>query len=61
MPSWAPTYELDPQDGLKEIVFIEGFGNIMVWDVPGTPAPEAMQWPMFRHDPGHTAALAANP
>ena len=48
-------------DGLKEIVFIEGFGNIMVWDVPGTPAPEAMQWPMFRHDPDHTAALAANP
>jgi hypothetical protein len=48
-------------DGLKEIVWIDWYGNIMVWDVPGTRAPEAMQWPMFRHDPAHTGALVASP
>jgi hypothetical protein len=48
-------------DGLKEIVWIDWYGNLMVWDVPGTPAPEAMQWPMFRHDAAHTGALVANP
>jgi hypothetical protein len=48
-------------DGLKEIVWIDFNGSLLVWNVPGTPAPEAMQWPMFRHDPGHTGALVANP
>jgi subtilisin family serine protease len=44
-------------DGLKEIVWIDWYGNVMVWDVPGTPAPEALQWPMARHDAAHTGAL----
>jgi len=48
-------------DGLKEIVFFDFLGNVMVWTVPGTPGPERMQWPMFRHDPGHTGALVPNP
>ncbi|HZR81827.1 MAG TPA: S8 family serine peptidase [Candidatus Binatia bacterium] len=48
-------------DGLKEIVWVDFAGDVLVWNVPGTPAPEAMQWPMFRHDPGHTGALVANP
>jgi hypothetical protein len=48
-------------DGLKEIVWADWYGNLMVWDVPGKPAPEAMQWPMFRHDPAHTGALVPNP
>jgi hypothetical protein len=45
-------------DGLKEIAFVDYNGNVMVWNVPGTPTPEAMQWPMARHDPAHTGALA---
>jgi subtilisin family serine protease len=48
-------------DGLKEIVWVDFGGEILVWNVPGVPAPEAMQWPMFRHDPGHTGALVADP
>lgn len=44
-------------DGLKEIVWIDWYGNVLVWDVPGTPAPEALQWPMARHDAAHTGAL----
>ena len=40
-------------DGLKEIVWIDWYGNLLVWDVPGTPAPEAMQWPMFRKRETH--------
>ncbi len=48
-------------DGLKEIVWVDFFGHILVWNVAGTPAPEKMQWPMFRHDPGHTGALVSNP
>ncbi len=44
-------------DGLKEIAFIDFNGNVMVWTVPGTPGPENLQWPMFRHDPAHTGAL----
>jgi len=48
-------------DGLKEIVWIDFWGNIMVWNIPGTPGPEVMQWPMHRHDPAHTGALVASP
>jgi hypothetical protein len=44
-------------DGLKEIVWIDWYGNVLVWDVPGIPAPEALQWPMARHDAAHTGAL----
>jgi subtilisin family serine protease len=48
-------------DGLKEIVWVDFLGNLMVWTIPGTPGPEVPQWPMFRHDPAHTGALVANP
>jgi subtilisin family serine protease len=48
-------------DGRKEIVWIDFFGHVLVWDVPGPAAPEAMQWPMFRHDAAHTGALVAVP
>ncbi len=48
-------------DGLKEIVFLDYNGNVIVWTVPGTPGPERMQWPMIRHDPAGTSALVANP
>jgi subtilisin family serine protease len=48
-------------DGLKEIVFLDYKGNVIVWTVPGTPGPERMQWPMIRHDPAGTSALVANP
>jgi hypothetical protein len=44
-------------DGLKEIVFVDFDGNVMVWTVPGLPGPERMQWPMFRHDAAHSGAL----
>jgi hypothetical protein len=48
-------------DGLKEIVWIDGRDNILVWTIPGTPGPENMQWPMYRHDAAHTGALVPNP
>ena len=44
-------------DGLQEIVWIDGNGNVLVWTIPGTPGPENMQWPMYRHDAAHTGAL----
>jgi hypothetical protein len=44
-------------DGLKEIVFIDFFGHILVWTVPGTPGPEVAEWPMYQHDAAHTGAL----
>jgi subtilisin family serine protease len=43
-------------DGLKEIVWVDFFGNVLVWTVPGTPGPEVAEWPMFRHDPALTGA-----
>ncbi|MBI3784814.1 MAG: VCBS repeat-containing protein, partial [Deltaproteobacteria bacterium] len=48
-------------DGLKEIVWIDFLGNLLVWNVPGIPGPEKMQWPMYRHDAAHTGALVTNP
>ena len=48
-------------NGLKEIVFTDFLGNIMVWNVPGTPAADRMQWPMYRANAAHTGALGANP
>jgi subtilisin family serine protease len=48
-------------DGLQEIVWIDDNNDILVWTVPGTPGPENMQWPMYRHDAAHTGALPAHP
>jgi subtilisin family serine protease len=44
-------------DGLVEIVWLDYGGTMMVWNVPGTPGPERMQWPMARHDAAGTGAL----
>jgi hypothetical protein len=48
-------------DGHQEIVWIDFYGNLLVWEVPGASSAESTQWPMFRHDPGHTGALVTNP
>ena len=48
-------------DGLQEIVWIDDNNDVLVWTVPGTPGPENMQWPMYRHDAAHTGALPAHP
>ena len=44
-------------DGLKEIVFIDFVGNVLVWTVDGIPGPENAEWPMHRQNPAHTATL----
>lgn len=44
-------------DGLKEIAFIDFAGNLLVWTIPGTPAPEAPQWSMFRGNAAHTGTV----
>ena len=48
-------------DGLKEIVWIDFYGNLLVWSVPGTPAPEHAEWAMFRHDPAQTGVWRRPP
>jgi hypothetical protein len=48
-------------DGLQEIVWIDDANDVLVWTVPGTPGPENMQWPMYRHDAAHTGALSGSP
>jgi subtilisin family serine protease len=47
-------------DGLKEIVWIDFHGNLLVWTIPGTPGPEVSQWPMYRQNPALTGTLAPN-
>src|SRR6185369_5741879 len=44
-------------DGRVEVVWLDADGRVVVWNVQGTPGPENLQWPMFRHDPAHTGAL----
>jgi hypothetical protein len=42
-------------DGLNEMVWVDGDGNLYLWDLPaatGGPKP----WPMWRHDELHTGA-----
>ena len=46
-------------DGRVEVVWLDADGRVVVWNVQGTPGPENLQWPMFRHDPAHTGALTA--
>jgi hypothetical protein len=48
-------------DGLKEVVWIDGNDNVLVWSVPGTAGPSQMQWPQFRHDSAHTGTLPTGP
>jgi hypothetical protein len=49
-------------DGLKEIVWVEGFSRrIFVWNVAGTPGPELADWPMYHHDPKHSNVLPLDP
>jgi len=42
-------------DGLLELVSIDGFGQMFVWDLPGT-ANARRPWPMFQQNPEHTGA-----
>ncbi len=44
-------------DGLKEIVWVDIWGRMMVWTVPGLPSPELGPWPMYRQNPALTGAL----
>lgn len=60
-PTNGVTPAIGDLDGLKEIVWVDFGGEVLVWNVAGTPATEAMQWPMYRHDAAHTGALAASP
>jgi hypothetical protein len=48
-------------DGLTEIVWVDGNNDVLVWNVPGTPGPSRMQWPMFRGNATHTAAVTPGP
>ena len=47
-------------DGLKEIVWVDYDGRVMVWDVAGTPASGAVVWPMSRQSAAHAGALPAH-
>jgi hypothetical protein len=44
-------------DGLEEMVFVDSLGDLMIWTLPGTPGPKHHEWPMIRHDAGHTGTL----
>ena len=46
-------------DGATEIVWVDGAGRLMVWNVPSAGTPPSYQWPMARHDAAHTGALVA--
>jgi len=44
-------------DGLQEIVWVGESGEVLVWNVPGTPGPSHHEWPMVRQDAAHHGAL----
>lgn len=44
-------------DGIKEIVWVDWRGRLMVWEVAGVPGPVNLLWPMARQNPAHTGAL----
>jgi hypothetical protein len=44
-------------DGQMEIAWVDWAGNVLVWNVPGTPGPENIQWSGFRGNAAHTGAL----
>ena len=44
-------------DGHVEIAWVDYEGNLVVWNVLGTAAPERTAWPMSRGDAAHTGAL----
>jgi hypothetical protein len=44
-------------DGLKEIVWVDIWGHLLVWNVAGIAAPEAPPWPMYRQNPALTGAV----
>jgi hypothetical protein len=43
-------------DGLLEIAWINGLSQVFVWDLDAPARVSAQDWPMFRHDAGHTGA-----
>src|SRR6185436_17130658 len=40
-------------DGLQEIVWVGESGEVLVWNVPGTPGATHHEWPMVRQDAAH--------
>ncbi len=48
-------------DGITEVVFLDAFARLMVYEVPGTPGPRTFPWPMARQNPAHTNALPPAP
>jgi len=44
-------------DGLQEIVWVGESGEVLVWNVPGTPGATHHEWPMVRQDAAHHGAL----
>jgi subtilisin family serine protease len=47
-------------DGLLELAWVNFRGQVFVWDLDAPARITALDWPMFRHDPGHTAAVPAS-
>jgi hypothetical protein len=44
-------------DGLLEAAWINGLAQVFVWDLDAPARVSALDWPMFRHDAGHTGAV----
>jgi hypothetical protein len=61
VPAPGPGLESSPAvadldgDGLLELVNIDGFGQMFVWDMPGS-ANTRLPWPMFQQNPEHSGA-----
>lgn len=47
-------------DGLLEIAWVNFNGQIFVWDLPVPARVSVLDWPMFRHDAGHTATVPSS-
>jgi subtilisin family serine protease len=48
-------------DGLQEIVWLGESGELVVWNVPGTPGTPHHEWPMTGQNAAHTGALPVAP
>jgi hypothetical protein len=45
-------------DGLLEMVWVDYYSNLYVWDLPG-PSSGPQPWPMYNHDAQHTGSTSA--
>ena len=41
-------------NGLIDLFAIDNIGNIYLWEFTGQATPQALQWPMARHDAQNT-------